>query len=88
MNAQLSRDTRQLPRFNNMQSMASQICRSRNYSSGGVLLLILICCGLARCSIAFGGEIHEAAAKADLEKVKALLKEDAGLINSKEVNGI
>ena len=35
-------------------------------------------------SLAFGGEIHDAAAKGDLRKVKALLKEHPELVSAKE----
>ena len=41
---------------------------------------------LAGSKLAFAGEIHEAAASGDLAEVKALLKEDPGLVNSKDTN--
>jgi len=39
-------------------------------------------------SLAFCGEIHEAAAAGDLEKVKALLKADPDLISNKDTYGL
>jgi ankyrin repeat protein len=39
------------------------------------------------CRPAFGGEIHNAAKSGDLEKVKALLKDNPDLVSSKEDNG-
>ena len=38
-------------------------------------------------SLAFCGEIHDAAKDGDLEKVKALLKDNPDLVNSKDNNG-
>ena len=42
---------------------------------------------LAWNSLAFGGEIHDAAKAGDLEKVKALLKDKPNLVFSKDKNG-
>ncbi len=42
---------------------------------------------LAWSSLAFSGEIHDAAKKGDLEKVKALLKDHPDLVISKGNNG-
>jgi len=39
-------------------------------------------------SLAFCGEIHDAAAAGDLEKVKALLTAHPDLINSKDTDGM
>ena len=38
--------------------------------------------------LAFCGEIHDAAEDGDLEKVKALLKANPDLVNSKDTNGM
>jgi hypothetical protein len=43
--------------------------------------------GLALSSLAFCGEIHDAAKSGDLEKVKALLKDKRGLVFSKDNGG-
>jgi ankyrin repeat protein len=42
---------------------------------------------LAWSSLAFCGEIHDAAKSGDLEKVKALLKGNPNLVFSKDTNG-
>ena len=42
---------------------------------------------LAWSSLAFRGEIHDAARKGDLAKVKALLKDHPDLVFSKDNNG-
>jgi ankyrin repeat protein len=42
---------------------------------------------LAWSSLAFCGEIHDAAKAGDLEKVKVLLKDNSDLVNSKDDNG-
>ena len=38
-------------------------------------------------SLAFGGEIHDAAARGDLQKVKALLKDHPELVSAKDGDG-
>jgi ankyrin repeat protein len=53
----------------------------------------ILCCAalailaLAWTSLAFCGEIHDAAAKGDLEKVKALLKDNPKLVSSRDATG-
>jgi len=54
-------------------------CHSLNARRAAVLLL-----ALAWSSLAFGGEIHDAAADGELEKVKALLKGNPDLVFSKD----
>ena len=54
--------------------------RFRRSSINHTVAVLLI--ALAWSSIAFCGEIHEAAANGDLEKVKALLKADPGSVSN------
>ena len=44
------------------------------------LVLVALACG----NFAFGGEIHDAASHGDLEKVRALLKENRDLVFSED----
>lgn len=50
------------------------------------LFLFGICLFLSTVNL-FAGEIHQAAASGDLDKVKALLKADATLVNARDENG-
>jgi serine/threonine-protein phosphatase 6 regulatory ankyrin repeat subunit B len=52
-----------------------------------LLLVIVMLVALAWSSLAFCGEIHDAAKSDDLEKVKALLKANPDLVSSKESHG-
>jgi ankyrin repeat protein len=61
------------------KSIFSRICRSPILRFAGVTLIVL-----AWNSLAFCGEIHDAAQKGDLEKVKALLKNHPDLVSSKD----
>jgi ankyrin repeat protein len=47
---------------------------------GGAISVLL---SVVWCSLAIGGEIHDAAEKGDLAKVKELLKSDASLLNAR-----
>jgi ankyrin repeat protein len=64
---------------NNMRSFFSRLCRSQIFRRAAVTLV-----ALAWSSLAFCGEIHHAAASGDLEKVKALLKDNPDLVFSKD----
>ena len=55
-----------------MQSLFSRLCHSPILRLAAVMLV-----ALAGSSLAFGGEIHDAAKAGDLEKVKALLKAES-----------
>jgi hypothetical protein len=61
-----------------MRSFLSQLLNSPIPRVASVLLI-----GLVWSSLAFGGEIHDAAGRGDLEKVKALLKDNPALVFSK-----
>ena len=50
-----------------------------------VTLVALV--ALAWCGLAFCGEIHRASQDGDLEKVKALLKDNPDLVSSKDMLG-
>ena len=50
-------------------------------------IAIVTMVALAWGYLAIGGEIHEAAKRGDLEKVKALLKENRALASSKDNTG-
>lgn len=50
-------------------------------------LLAVTLLALAWCSPAFSGQIHDAAANGDLERVRALLKDDPDLVLSKDDKG-
>src|ERR1017187_8938103 len=65
----------------NTRSFFSGLCYSLLLRRAAVLLVML-----AWCSLAFGGEIHNAAAGGDLEKVRALLKGNPDLVSSKDDN--
>jgi ankyrin repeat protein len=51
-------------------------------------LLTVTLVALVWSCLAFCGEIHDAARDGDLEKVKALLKDNPDLVNSKNTNGL
>jgi ankyrin repeat protein len=59
------------------------LCRPPVPRLAGVTLV-----ALASGSLAFGGDIHEAAQNGDLEKVKALLKDNPALVFSKGDKGV
>lgn len=66
-----------------MNSFLCQFCHPP------ILRFILVTlCALAWSSLVFGGEIHDAAAQGDLEKVKALLKANPYLVSSKDSHGM
>jgi len=65
-----------------MNSLFNQLCFKSIFRFAIVMLV-----ALAWSSIAFCGEIHDAAKNGDLEKVKALLKENLLLVSSKDDNG-
>jgi len=66
----------------NMRSIISRLFRSPAARSAAVLLGAMALSGHAFC-----GEIHDAAAKGDLAKVAALLKENPDLVSSKDQDG-
>ena len=66
----------------NMHSIGGRFCHSLTPRRAAVLLV-----ALAWSSLAFGGEIHDAAAAGDLERVKALLKDNPDLVFSKDSGG-
>ena len=68
--------------MNNMHSFFSGFSHSPVPRRAAVLLVVL-----AWSSLAFCGDIHEAAKAGDLEKVKALLKDNPDLVFSKDTNG-
>jgi hypothetical protein len=57
----------------------------RRFSTSGLSAVTLVV--LASNSSAFGGAIHDAAVLGDLEKIKALLKDDPALISSRDNAG-
>jgi ankyrin repeat protein len=63
-------------------SIERRISKRMNKKFAVVILAVLICTRLAFC-----GEIHDATKSGDLEKVKALLKANPDLVNSKDSNG-
>jgi ankyrin repeat protein len=63
----------------NTHSLFTRLCHSPIPRRAAVLLVVL-----AWSSLAFGGEIHDAARNGDLEKVKALLKDNPDLVFSKD----
>jgi ankyrin repeat protein len=65
-----------------MRTFISQLSHSPIPRLTAVTLIALACSTLAFC-----GEIHEAAAAGDLQKVKSLLKENSELISSKDDEG-
>ena len=69
--------------MNNMHTFLSRLCHSPIPRCAAVTLV-----ALAWSSLAFCGEIHDAAAAGDLEKIKALLKANPDLVNSKNTNGV
>jgi len=68
--------------MNNSHSFLARLRRSPIPWLAAVMLL-----ASAWSSLAFGGEIHEAAKAGDLEKIKALLKDNPELVFSKDTNG-
>jgi hypothetical protein len=62
-------------------SFFSQVCHSPIYRLAAVTLV-----ALAWSSLAFCGEIQDAAKSGDLEKVKALLKDNPNLVTNKNDN--
>ncbi len=50
-------------------------------------LAVVMLVALALCRPAFSGPIHDAARNGDLEKVRALLKDNPDLVFSKDDNG-
>jgi ankyrin repeat protein len=65
--------------MNNTHSFFTRLCHSPIPQRAAVTLI-----ALAWSSLAFCGEIHDAASKGDLEKVKALLNGNADLVFSKD----
>jgi ankyrin repeat protein len=68
--------------MNNMHSFFSRLCHAPIPRCAAVLLV-----ALDLSSLAFGGEIHDAAKNGDLGKVKALLESKPVLLFSKDTNG-
>ena len=68
--------------MNSMHSFFSRFCQYPLPRRAAVMLF-----ALAWSSLTFGGEIHDAAKKGDLEKVEALLKDNANLVCSKDNHG-
>lgn len=68
--------------MNNINSILSRVCHSLILRCAAVMLVALACSTLAFC-----GEIHDAAKAGDLEKVKALLKANPDLVSSKDSDG-
>src|ERR1035438_8758961 len=66
----------------NMHSIFGRFCHAPFPRPAAVLLI-----ALAWTSLAFGGEIHDAARNGDLEKVKALLKDNPDLVFSEDSGG-
>ena len=62
-----------------MDSFSSRLSHSPILRRAVVTLVALVSSDLA-----FGGEIHDAASRGDLEKVKALLKTNPELVSSKD----
>jgi len=60
---------------------------NRLYHSSIPRRAVVILVALAWSSLAFCGEIHDAAKAGDLTKIQALLKDNPDLVNSKETNG-
>src|SRR5579862_3189541 len=56
-----------------------------HFSRGAICLAIL---SALACGLAAGDPIHDAAASGDLEKVKALLNSNSGLVFSKDSSGM
>ncbi len=65
--------------MNNICSFFSRLSHLSILRRAAVILVTL-----AWSSLAFCGEIHDAAKVGDLEKVKALIKDDPDLVNSKD----
>ena len=66
-----------------MHSFFNRFSHSQIPRRAAVLLV-----ALAWSSLVFGGEMHDAAAAGDLERVKALLKENPALVFGKDNNGM
>ena len=66
-----------------MRTLFSGLCRSHVLRCAAVTLL-----ALAWSTVAFCGEIHDAAKAGDLDKVKELLKSSADLVSSKDGYGM
>ena len=69
--------------MNNSHSFFNKLCHSPIPRRAAVLLVSLAC-----GSLAFGGEIHDAAKKGELEKVKKLLKDNPELVFSKSEDSV
>ncbi len=70
--------------MNTMRSFFSRLCKSHILHR---TVMAAVMMALAWNSLAFGGEIHDASRAGDLGKVKALLKENPDLVNSKDDSG-
>jgi cytohesin len=68
--------------MNDTHSFFSRFCQSSIPRRAAILLV-----ALAWSSLAFGGAIHDAAKRGDLEMVKELLKDKPNLVFSKDKNG-
>ena len=66
-----------------IRSFFSRLCHSPIPRLATVMLITL-----AWSSLAFCGEIHDAAKNGDLEKAKSLLKDNPDLVFSKDTNGL
>jgi ankyrin repeat protein len=71
--------------MNNMRFFFSRLCRTAIPCRPAVALVALV--ALAWSSLAFCGEIHDAAGDGSLRKVKALLKDNPDLVSSRDNNG-
>ena len=69
----------------NMRHLFSGLCHSPMPRRSAVTLVALV--ALAWGSLAFCGEIHDAARSGDLAKVRALLKSNPSLVFSKDKSG-
>jgi ankyrin repeat protein len=69
--------------MNNRHSFINKLCHSPIRRRAAVLLVLLVW-----SSRAFGGEIHDAAKRGDLEKVKALLKANPNWVSRKDPDGM
>jgi hypothetical protein len=72
--------------MNKMQAFFSRLFRTPIITPLAAVMLVALL-ALAWSSPAFCGEIHDAAENGDLEKVKALLKDNPNLVFSKDDNG-
>src|SRR5271155_441505 len=68
--------------MNDLRSVFNRLCGSLISRRAAILIA-----ALAWSSLAFCGEIHDAAQNGDVEKVKALLKDNPDLVSAKDDAG-